>query len=294
MYQRILVAIDFSEPSIEAARWAVSRFPSAEITLFHALDPGPPPKYLLRAFGERLDLAPERELDARSNLEQVAENLGVTASLVIREGWPPAEARAAATEAEAELIVVGAHRKRVSPWDEPGATAEGIVKASEVPAMVWRPVQHHRDKTVLAALDLREGSAPVAPTAARYAMYFKTRLLLLHVLPRTYQAYLRAVSTPAKAAESLRAIEEAARVAALGRVPEELRAGLDLRARVTRGRPITQILAAAEAEAADLIVAGQSHAPDFPGPPLLGGVTGRLIRGANCSVLCVPAEAEAA
>ena len=39
MYDRILIGIDFSDSSVETVRWAVSRFPTADIVLFHAIEP---------------------------------------------------------------------------------------------------------------------------------------------------------------------------------------------------------------------------------------------------------------
>ena len=64
---------------------------------------------------------------------------------------------------------------------------------------------------------------------------------------------------------------------------------LDISVKVVRGKPIvTHVLGAIEAEEADLIVLGRSYAPNFGGFALLGGTTGRVIRGANCSVLTLP------
>ena len=51
MYQSILVGIDFSDTSVETVRWAVSRFPEADITLFHAIDKHGVPGYLERELG---------------------------------------------------------------------------------------------------------------------------------------------------------------------------------------------------------------------------------------------------
>ena len=154
---------------------------------------------------------------------------------------------------------------------------------------MWRPIRQQRDKTILAALDLREGSAPIAATAARYADYFGTRLFLLHAMPGTLQAYLRAVNSPTKVEETMRVLEDRARAEALARVPADLRKKLDIQVSILRGRPIVNhILTAAETEAADLIVTGKYHAPGLKGRVLLGGITRQIILGANCSVLTVP------
>jgi nucleotide-binding universal stress UspA family protein len=289
MYDHIFIGIDFSDTSVETVRWAVSRFPTAEITLFHAIEPLSVPSYIQQELGSKLELVREKELDARANLEEIAGGCGVEARVEVRRGWTPEVLTATAAEVGAQLVVVGAHQKRVWPADEPGNTCVAIVRKASVPVLVWRPIRQERDRTVLAAIDLREGSAPIAATAARYAAYFKTRLLILHAMPGTLQAYLRAVSSPTKTEETVRRIEKLARADALARVPEELREGLEIQIAVKRGRPIvSHILTAAETEAVDLIVIGKYHGPSLPGRVLLGGITTQVIQGANCSVLTVP------
>ena len=289
MYQRILIGIDFSDSSLETVRWAVSRFPSADIVLFHSIERFSVPDYLIRELGDRLDVLEEKELDVRSNLEHIAERVGIEARYDIRHGWTPETLQLAAEEHGSELIVVGAHQRRMWPTDELGNTCAAIVRKSEVPVLVWRPIRAEKDKTIIAALDLREGSAPVAELAARYADYFRTRLVLLHAMPGTLQAYLRAVSSPTKVEETLERIERGARKDALGRVPAKMRERLEVQATIVRGRPIvTHILNTAESENADLIVVGKAHAPGLESRVLLGGITTQVIRGANCSVLTVP------
>jgi len=289
MYHSILIGIDFSDTSVETVRWAVSRFPEAQITLFHAIERLGVPGYLLRELGSKLEIVRERELDARANLEEIATQCGIEARVEVRPGWTPEALAALTGEIRAELVVVGAHQKRVWPSDEVGNTCVAIVRKATVPVLIWRPIRQERDKTILAALDLRDGSAPIAATAARYASYFGTRLFLLHAMPGTLQAYLRAVSSPTKTEETVRLLEQRARAEALGRVPEELRDGIEIQVSVVRGRPIVNhILNAAETEAADLIVIGKYHAPGFTGRVILGGITKQIIQGANCSVLTVP------
>ncbi len=290
MFDKILVAVDFSDPSVEALDWTRDRYPGAEIFLFHALERTDPPGYVRRALGDSLDLVREEELDARSNLKALAEERGGDGGTVVREGWPPETVHDAAGEVGADLIVVAAHRRQVWPGDEPpGATAEAIAERSSVPVLIWRdqvePTTEH--PTVVASLDLREGTEPVAEAAARVAKAYGARLVLLHVLSGTLHSYLRAVSSPSKVEEAERSIQRSARQEAEGRVPDDLRRELEIRTVIQRGRPITQILATAETEDAHLIVTGKSHA-SRPEAGLLGSVTGKVVRGANCSVLIVP------
>ena len=289
MYDRILIGIDFSDSSVETVRWTVSRFPTAEITLFHAIGPLSIPGYLSRTLGGGTELMREKELDARTNLEHLAEGIGIDARIEVRLGWAPESLAITAEEIGAELVVVGAHRKRVNPSDELGNTCAAIVRKTIVPVLVWRPVVNDRDKTILAALDLREGSAPVAATGARYASYFDARLLLLHAIPSTLHGYLRAVSTAPKVEETMRGLESEARRDALERIPKDLRDQVPTQVAIVRGRPIvSHILNTAESESADLIVIGKYHAPGLAARVLLGGITAAVIQNANCSVLTVP------
>ncbi len=291
MYSKILLGIDFSEPSVQAMHWALERFPEAELFLFHAIEPIATLNYLRTALGADADLAQEKTLDAKANLEQLAVEAGPRAQLLIGHGWTSDVLNQAAEAEGVDLIVIGAHKRRSTPWTETGDTSVRIANRASIPVLLWRPLQQERDKTVLAAVDLREGSAPIAATAANFAEYFGTRLLLVHCLPKGIHAYLRAANAPAKAEETQRAIEQAARTEALARVPPEVRERLEHEPQVIvlRGRPITAwILSTADTEAADLIVAGRSYAPQFPARALLGGVTGRLMRDATCSVLVLP------
>jgi len=290
MYHSVLVGIDFSDISVETVRWAISRFPDADITLFHAIEPLSVPGYILRELGSKLEIVREKELDARSNLEEIATQCGIEARCEVRGGWTPEALTLTAGEVGADLVVVGAHQKRVWPSDELGNTCAAIVRKTQLPVLVWQPVRHEQSKTVLAAVSLREASAPITATAARWADYFGARLFLLHAMPGTLQAYLRAVSSPSKTDETVRQMEHAAREEMLNRVPEDLREKLEIQVSVVRGKPVVNhILAAAEAEAVDLIVAGKYHAPGLTGRVLLGGITRQVILGANCSALTIPA-----
>ena len=289
MYQSILIGIDFSDASVDTVRWTVSRFPDADITLFHAIERLGVPGYLSRELGSKLGMVQERELDARANLEAIAEQCGIDARIEVRAGWTPEALVAVREEIKAELVVVGAHQKRVWPSDEVGNTCVAIVRKATAPVLIWRPIRQETDKTVLAALDLRDGSAPIAATAARFAAYFDTRLVLMHAMPGTLQAYVRAVSSPTKTDDMVRVLEQRARTEALKRIPDEFRDELEIQTSIVRGRPIVHhILTTAETEAADLIVIGKYHAPGLKGRVILGGITRQIIQGANCSVLTVP------
>lgn len=291
MFRTILAAIDFSEPATQAARWAAREFPDSRIVLAHALERLHVPGYIREAFSGKESLDPQRgrAVDARSNLEQIAEEMGGAPEVVVREGRGAAVLTELAEELGAELTVLGAHTRRVWPWEEPGSTAETIVEASATPVLTWRPELQDGERTVLALVDLREGSDLVAETAADLARHMGARLVVQHVITAAYQGALRNVSTASAAEEAASKVTASAREEAFRLVPESARGELDLRVIVSRGRPITQILVAAEQEAADLIVLGRSHVPGGKaGRALLGSVASKVVRGAKSSVLTLP------
>ncbi len=291
MYNRILVAVDFSDPSVNALEWVARHFPDAEVVLCHVIPRYRPPDYVARALGDELALRAEKELDVRANLEHLGEEHGLDARIEIRSGAVHRQIGEVAQEVQADLVVVGAPRPR--PWSQQAtdSTVARILDQAKKPLYAWRPVPRladPEDRTVLAALDLHGGSAAVVEMAAEVAREFKARLIVLHVITRTLQAYLRAVSSSEVVRDTLAKLRSAARADALELVPPALREPLDVQVQVLQGRPVMQILAVAESESANLVVLGGGWGRGVPGRSLLTGVTSRVLRATNSSILVVP------
>ncbi len=96
------------------------------------------------------------------------------------------------------------------------------------------------------------------------------------------------MSSPEVVRDTFAKLRSAARADALALVPEALREPLDVQVQVLQGRPVMQILAVAESESANLIVMGGRSGRTVPGRPLLTGVTSRVLRATNSSILVVP------
>lgn len=289
MYRKILAAVDFSEPSREAVRWAADAFPGAGFVLCHVVESAEAPAYLREVLEDHVDLRRERRLDAESNLEHLAGELDAPAEVRVTEGWPPEQIARIAERVGADLVLVGAHTRRVHLRDRPGATVEAVAMASDVPVLTWRPGPSDAERTVVGLLDLRDGSEPVAAVAGRLARHLGARLIYQHVMGASVMPGLRAVTSQPKALEARRKLEAAARQQMLRWIPAELRDRPDVHTVVSRGHPVTQILALAERESADLLVLGRAHLPGGAAVrSLLGDVTARVARGASCSVLTLP------
>lgn len=288
MFDHILVAIDFSDASVRALRWTVKTFPHAKLTLFHALQEVEASSDIRQSLSGKVDPEETAELDARDNIEVLARSISPDAEIILRAGPPVEELEQVAQSSEADLVVLAAHEQRIWPWDRYDAMAEKTCDCVDLPVLIFRPTERTGEVTILAPLDLRDGSEPVGAMAAEMASHLKARLILLHVLPKTFQGFLRAASSAYQTEETLRKAESSARHEALARIPAELREHVDVQARVARGQPVRQILATVESEHVDLIVMGKTHVKKRTERALMGHVTGKALRSAPCSVLTVP------
>lgn len=287
MFNHILVAIDFSEASVRALRWTAGTFPQAKLTVFHVLQEVEASADVRQSLSGNVD-PHEAELDAVTNIEHLIKETGADAEVAVRAGAPVAELQQAATESGAELVVLAAHEKRIWPWDRYDVMAEKTCDQVDLPVLIWRPTRKTGEFTVLAPLDLRDGSEPVGRMAGKFAQYMGGRLVVLHVLPKTFQGFLRAASSTYQTEETLRKAESSARDEALARIPAECREATHVQAIVARGQPARQILETVETERVDLIVMGKTHLKKRTERALMGHVTGKALRSAPCSVLTVP------
>jgi nucleotide-binding universal stress UspA family protein len=140
-------------------------------------------------------------------------------------------------------------------------------------------------RSILVAIDFSEGSRAAFDCAADLARRFGARLLALHVAP-PYITYEPLPAFPAPAPldpERLRNIREDLRrfAAPTG----SLNASAD--SLVREGDPADEILAEVSDSAADLVVLGTHGRRGFE-RFILGSVTERVARKAECSVLGVP------
>lgn len=144
------------------------------------------------------------------------------------------------------------------------------------PVASARPVQ-----TLLLATDLGDASEAATAQAIALATQLSARLLVVAVIdPRP-----RRGPRPRPVEERERISDAVHEVAARAQ-----RSGATASFLVWDGDPAESILAAAEAESADLIVVG-SHRRSPMGRAILGSVSDQVVRSASCPVLVVPPTA---
>ncbi|GAB7091923.1 universal stress protein [Halorubrum luteum] len=137
---------------------------------------------------------------------------------------------------------------------------------------------------VLFPTDGSEGASAALEHAIDHALTYDATLHVLYVVEETYPAV---EAGPADVLDDLRAEGEAALENARERATE---AGVEsVRGSVTGGSPYRNILQYAEEQGVDLIVMG-THGRRGVDRYLLGSVTEKVVRTADCPVLTVRAE----
>ncbi len=188
----------------------------------------------------------------------------------------------AADEWDAELVVMGTGRHdRIDRWLG-SETAVRVAQLAHMPVVaVPADGGSTRPRSVVVAVDFSTFSREALLAAARIAEPGAT----LHLV------YVLASGEEMVRVENLddgRAYAEGMRHD-LDRWAESTTVGADFRMEFhsLEGKPAEQILGLARDVGADLIAAG-SHGAGFFGRTLLGSVSTRLLRGAECSMLIAP------
>lgn len=140
--RRILVAVDFSETSEHAFRYAISlaRVFNARVFAFHALED--PVLYTATTDQSFCD---GYERVVHGKLERLVEHSGtegVDVESAIQAGEPFLEVIRQAREWNADLIVIGTHGHGPIKHMLLGSVAEKVVRKSEIPVLTVRPGQH--------------------------------------------------------------------------------------------------------------------------------------------------------
>ena len=286
---RVVIAIDFSERSIAAARWAAKSFaPSAELVLVHVLTVPRVPRFLSGRYpmpGE----ADAWRARAQLQLRQLGRQLrsGIVWDEV-RVGKPDDQVLAVARDYDADLIVVGSHRDRLALWNRLGSTAERVLRGADVPVLVVHGAPQVPPRRLLAAVDDSRAAAAVIVHAHALAARFGASGKLAHVLPE--QMIQRLTATGEVRAHHLRSIEAEQRLVVdtydwLVRQVEGSNGAVA--AAVMLGDAAEAILKEAMHAGVELVVLGRERGTAGPRHPL-GSVSSAVLRGAKCPVLVIP------
>jgi nucleotide-binding universal stress UspA family protein len=299
-FNRILVPIDFSRPSLKAIPYAlaVSRQFGADVHLLHVTDvtQQPPPSLLT------LPVLPQTEWDQRfmkrlQDLVLKYRTNGNVSALEPRTGITYDEICAAAQELKADLIIVATHGYTGYKRMFLGSTAERVVQHSPCPVLVvrqhisrWNGAADLRTRAgfalakILVPTDFSKCSKVAFEYGVQLARDFGAELRLVHVInPHAYPfGDLYAALDPA---QLLRETENAAQK---GMRSMAAKAKTRYSVRVIHGSPAIEICDAAN-EDVDLLVIS-THGRTGVGHILIGSVAEHVVRYAHCPVLVIPSR----
>ncbi|MEO8560809.1 MAG: universal stress protein [bacterium] len=303
--ERVVVGIDFSEPSLQAARWVARHFArGAELILVHVIHVPPAPPSFRGHSPQRERLIETARAGAQMQLRELSESIAT--GLVwpeVRVGKPSEEIVRVATEYDADLVVVGRPEGQPGVWGCAGTTAQRVLRRSPVPVLLareWLPAQANGGiPQVLVAVDDSDMTSTVLGWGRYLAGRIAGEATVLHALDNTHYT---SIATPAGSptwAElytprygpptAVTGIRDAERW-----LSERVRdiAGSVRMTPIVVGRlssPAEVIIAEAEFRNAELIVVGSRGAGAVP-RLLFGSVAERVLLGASRPVLVVTGQ----
>jgi nucleotide-binding universal stress UspA family protein len=270
--ERVVVGVDLRAPSMAAAAWCAKQLaPGAELILAHSLGP---------AGASDADEARQR---AWQDLRTLREALAVErVRIVITEGDPAERMAEIAVDADADLVVVGAHGATSGPWDPLGSTAERLVRRSPVPVLLAAGELRHEPKRLLVPVRASDVTESVVAWARMLEARFDASLAIVHLVDlgpgehasndREYEA------EPAGTALAPPGVARRWPWLAAGRKPSQVFA------EAVVGEPAAGVLAEAKRFASDLIVLSVEPS-DARLRVGADNMPARVLRGAPCPVL---------
>lgn len=285
MLQTILVATDLSSRSALALSRArmLADINGARLSVLHVLDD--------------VNDQPDRSghTDDHTKLTQHVESvLDGTAELDIRlhVGDPFEEILGIAAESDADLIVIGAPRRRRLLDFFTGTTAERVIRRSTTPVLTVHAAPQRPWRKILCAFDASDSATNALRIANSHGLLCNTTVTLLHVIDPLAQMGMATRGARHDVIAGHRD-EEAARIAGAGKtVIEDL--GLQAIARFmsTDGNAASVIVEQASSGDFDLVIVG-THGSSRLKHFFLGSVASRVLAEAIVDVLAVPFNSRA-
>lgn len=200
---------------------------------------------------------------------------GVESAQVLR-GTPAGAIVDRAARVDADVVILGPHRRGTGQTGELGSTAASLVRTAPCPCLVTATELRLPLERVIAAVDLSEAAGGVLSVALTWASALrprggKTWLTALHVTANP------AEDTGERVREEVRRTRARAGGASFVEIHEQLGSGSD---------PAGEILRRAASDSADLLVVGTRGA-DQPSSDL-GSVSAAVARATPCPLLLVP------
>ena len=255
----VLVGVDFSDASLDAARWAARYLaPEAPLVLAHAVYVPQPPSFLRSLYPPVEPVVEDARRGAEVRLQEVADGLGRDADLIVRVGRPDDTLRNIAQEIGAGILVVGARGERGGVWRLFGSTAERVARQAPCALLLARALPAGPMRSALVTVDDSDAAGAVLEWAARFSGVDPERMVLLHVVSGALTGAVRMAAQASEAREAERKLRKHAEEWLHGLAAA---AGLaKAKVEVRLGDAAMEILRAADCHAVDVVVVGQHGA----------------------------------
>jgi nucleotide-binding universal stress UspA family protein len=227
---------------------------------------------------------------ARHDAETIATASGLEAgsfSVRVEIGKAADMISQVADDVSADIIVVGAGRRRTLKEKVLGSTADRIVRTSAVPVLVVKDPDDRPYRHVMAAIDFSSSSEFVARTAAEFCGDAALELInVVQVALALEQAFLRSATIGGRVSHYKATLIANAQESLL-KLAADLKTRHEPRIRAVAGEPAAVLLRLSGRAGPNLIVASR-HSRGALDRMLLGSVALRLLRQCSCDILIAP------
>jgi universal stress protein E len=279
---KILAATDFSTRSYRALRQAgLLARAGRELHIVHVVDDDQPAD--LVGLEKR-----EAERVIREQIASVPELKGVDAHPRVIGGYPSEGILQAARDAEADLIVMGAHRKQILLDIFVGTTIERVIRRGNVPVLMVNNEAQRSYERVVVPIDLSDASAKALSFAQSSGLIDDRGATLLHAFAALAKGKMYVANADKVAIDRYVELEHQK---ALSELTAFLTAnnldGGRWTVRAEEGEPVDIISRAVSSLRADLLVMG-THGRSGLHKTLIGSVTEQALRTLSVDILAVP------
>ncbi|WP_417231109.1 universal stress protein [Brevundimonas sp.] len=211
------------------------------------------------------------------------------ALIQVETGRPHAVIEAMAASHSADLIIIGPGTAKSLREKVFGSTADRVVRGAPCPVLVVRSAVVAPYRHVAIGVDFSEHSRAAALSAARLAPMATRELIHGYEIPLVFkQALLQAGTSQAEIAGYRRSRTREARLRIRETFGEKGRLPPLTRIRIVPADPAIALLNASRRRGTDLVALGTQGA-NAVAQHLLGSVARKVLTGARCDVLVVPA-----
>lgn len=281
---QIVAATDFSTRSNRALRQAGLLAQSqndSHLHILHVVDDDQPP--------ELINL--EKREAERILIEQIGsmpELMNINCSPIVTTGYTFDGILKTADAVNADLIVMGSHRKQLLLDIFTGTTIERVVRKGAYPVLMVNFEAQRRYMNVLAPVDISNSSAQALNAALSLGLIGEKGATILHAFTPIAKGKMYVANADTQnmnryvAKERQQATEELAAFVAANNLQEK-----SWRFRVDEGAPVEVISNAVSELLPDLLVMG-TQARRGMLKSMIGSVTEEALRSLNVDILAVP------